>query len=55
MKNTRKVVVGRTLVLGALLAVAGAFTYAVYDDRTNGRLMDEEGVIDTDFVEPLDQ
>lgn len=55
MSTTRKVVIARTVILASLLALAGAFAYAVYDDRTDGRLMDDEGVIDTDLIEPLDQ
>ena len=55
MKTPRKIALIRTAVLGAFLALAAAFSYAVYEDRADGRLMDEEGVIDTDLIEPLDQ
>ena len=55
MKNTRKIVISRTAILGLVLAAATAFVYAVYEDRTEGSLMDEEGVIDKELIEPLDQ
>lgn len=44
--DTKKVIISRTALLFALVVAAGLFAVAVHEDRSNGTLMDAEGVID---------
>ncbi len=46
MSNTRKVVISRTVLLFALVVSAALFSVAVYEDRSNGTLLDGQGIID---------
>lgn len=50
MRRYRKVVIARTVLLLALVAAAGAFAFAVHEDKVDGTLLDDEGVIDRQMV-----
>ena len=44
--NTKKVILSRSALLFALVVAAGLFAAAVHEDRSDGTLMDAEGIID---------
>jgi hypothetical protein len=44
--DTKKVIISRTVLLFALVIAAGLFAVAVHEDRSDGTLMDADGVID---------
>ncbi len=46
MSNSRKIAITRTAMLFALVVISGLFSVAVYEDRSEGTLMDEQGIID---------
>lgn len=51
MRNVKKVNIVRTALLAVVVVVAGTFAYAVYDDRSTGTLVDEQGIVDKDFIQ----
>ena len=50
MNRYHTVVIARTLLLLALVVSAGAFAFAVHEDKVEGTLLDDEGVIDRQMV-----
>ena len=46
MNSYKKTVIGRTLLLLLLVAAAVIFAIAVHGDRSDGGVLDEEGVLD---------
>lgn len=50
MRNVRKINIIRAGMIGVILMLGGSFAYAVYQDRSTGTLMDEQGIVDKDFV-----
>ncbi|MEJ2534419.1 MAG: hypothetical protein P8008_02850 [Gammaproteobacteria bacterium] len=50
MSHYRQVIIARTALLLALVVSAGAFAFAVHEDKVEGTLLDNEGVIDRQMV-----
>ena len=50
MNRYRTVIIARTALLLALVVSAGAFAFAVHEDKVEGTLLDDEGVIDRQMV-----